>query len=250
MGTVILLSIGIYIFLSIKFVKYIWKVSKKQLYKYLAIPFVIIFPTWDILLGAIIYYPACRFVPKVAIYKTAETEGIYYEGVNNYIYELEKHNNEPLSERTQVGDTSGVLEHGYSYIEAKVTEKKEGYLKRVPITPIWYRCTLLPRDVKRPAFTRTDCQMINMPSSRYVVKVATTKIVCGVKVRIKKIMDNTTGKLLAEYHQVAFKFNLPFFNWLGLYDHPKELVCPQDRVGSMSFGRYEYFDFNVLKPKK
>jgi hypothetical protein len=47
------------------------------LYIVLSIIFVILLPTWDIVLGMLVYFPACLFVPKVAIYETAETEGIY-----------------------------------------------------------------------------------------------------------------------------------------------------------------------------
>jgi len=252
MSVVVFFLIGVYILLSIGFVKLVEKLTnKKRPYKYLAIALCILLPTWDIVLGMIVYFPACLFVPKVAIYETAETEGIYYEGEHNILRTrpLSRHN-EPMSERIRVGLIGGIFQYGYLYGEAKVIEKEFVVYQPVPIAPLYYRCTPLPMDVTRPDFYRTDCHEIDTPASKYTVKVNSTKIGTS-EVNIKKIINRSTGRVMAEYRQLALEFLFPFFSWWYKYDgSPTRITCPWDKQNQYyGISRFSTFEYQVLKPK-
>ncbi|HBA55857.1 MAG TPA: hypothetical protein DCZ04_15750 [Syntrophorhabdus aromaticivorans] len=249
MTVVVLFLVGVYILLSAGFVKLVEKLTnKKRLYKYLAIALCILLPTWDIVLGMIVYFPACLFVPKVAIYETAETEGVYYEGMHDYMYLLPKgREDEPLSERIQVGTISDVFREGYAYAESKVVrEGTERYFEYRPIPPVYYRCTPLPKNPYAPAYEGTNCIAIDQPMSRYMVKVITKTIIQGVETNIKQVIDRSNGKLMAEYRRVVFNHTLPFFNWLypvDNYAQGTQSSCPTKPI-------YYYFEYGILKPIK
>lgn len=90
MGAVVLLVMILYVLLAVGLVLLVRWITPNKLYRWLAVAFVILLPTWDAVLGYMIYYPACLFVSKVAIYETAESESIYYEGANNYVYMFDR----------------------------------------------------------------------------------------------------------------------------------------------------------------
>ena len=244
MGMVIILAILIYIVVSAVITLLIFMKSKRIVYGLLAAIFFILLPTWDVLLGKAVYSIACRYVPKVAIYETVETDGIYYEGMHDYIYELERSNDTPLSERIQVGAISDVFRENYSYAEAKVT-KRHPYIVAdysIAIPPVYYRCTPLPPDPRGPQFQRTNCVVVDQPMSRYVVKASQREFLV-TSIESKKIFDRSQGKLMAEYRQATIEVIFPFFNWLGWDSTGGSLKhCPR---GS----RYYYFEYEVLKPK-
>jgi len=249
---IVLGCMALYIVLSIIFVSFIAvKFTKKPFLTLLAIIFVILLPTWDIVLGMIVYFPACLFVPKVAIYETAETEGIYYEGEHNILRTrpLSRHN-EPMSERIRVGLIGGIFQYGYLYGEAKVIEKEFVVYQPVPIAPLYYRCTPLPGDESESLFRRTDCHEIDTPASKYTVKVNSTKIGTS-EVNIKKIINRSTGRVMAEYRQLALEFLFPFFSWWYKYDgSPTRITCPWDKQNQYyGISRFSTFEYQVLKPK-
>ncbi|OPY74711.1 MAG: hypothetical protein A4E63_00649 [Syntrophorhabdus sp. PtaU1.Bin050] len=243
---IVLGCMALYIVLSIIFVSFIAvKFTKKPFLTLLAIIFVILLPTWDIVLGMIVYFPACLFVSKVAIYETAETEGIYYEGMHDYMYLLSKgREDEPLSERIQVGTISDVFREGYTYAESKIVrERTEKYFEYRPIPPVYYRCTPLPKNPQAPAYEGTNCIAIDQPTSRYMMKV--TEIKAGIGgIQTKKIIDRITGKLMAEYRQAMLEPFFPFFNWLYQADGGGAML---NCFGS---DRYYYFEYEILKPIK
>jgi hypothetical protein len=122
---IILLVMMVYILLSIAFVKFVQRRTTNQTYRRLAVAFVILLPTWDALLGFIVYYPACLFIPKVAIYDTAETDSIYFEGLHNYLYKLERRGRDITDdELIRIGSIDDACHRGYSFAEAKVVEKQ------------------------------------------------------------------------------------------------------------------------------
>ena len=126
--------------------------AQKSIYKWLTVIFVILLPTWDVVLGKIVYYIACRNFAKVAIYETVETDGIYYEGVHDYVSIYESNSKTPLDRRTEVGLLSEVFKENYTYAEAKVT-KRRPYTEidyTQPIPAVYYRCTRLPADPQVP----------------------------------------------------------------------------------------------------
>lgn len=200
-------------------------------------------------MGMIVYFPACLFVPKVAIYETAETDGMYYEGMHDYMRVLPKgHEDEALSERTRVGTISDVFREGYIYAESKVVkERTEKYFEYRSIPPLYYCCTPLPKNPKAPAYEGTDCIVIDQPMSRFMVRVATKTIVQGVETNIKQVIDRSTGKLMAEYHRIVFNPTVPFFNWLYPADHyakgGAQSSCPTKPS-------YYDFEYRVLRPIK
>ena len=242
---------GVYIVLSIAYITSVAvKFPEKPYRTAIAIVLVILLPTWDMVLGAIIYFPSCLFFPKVAIYETAETDGIYYKGEHDYVWELEKHGrNEPVSERTVVGHIDDVFKRGYTYVESRVT-KRGKYGERRSISPVLYRCVPLPRDPDRPAFQRTSCVVVDQPKSLYTVKETVLSLgTAGIS--IKKIYNRSTGKLMAKYRLVSMGYVFPFFAWLGWHGSQGGGVCRpvQKSDGQMGIG-YTGFEYHVLKPKK
>jgi hypothetical protein len=253
MGIVLLPLMMIYFILAGGILILVIKYTKRKLYRYLAVAVLILIPAWDVILGLIIYLPACHFVPKVSIYETAETDGIYYEGMHDYIYELEGGSDSPVSERINVGTISEVFrKENYTYAEAKVTKKRPyaGSEYHQTIPPVYYHCTSLPPDPRAPQFQRMSCVVVDQPQSQYMVKESTFEIFT-VTVNKLQIINRTTGKLMAENHSVSRIKTLPFFNWL--YDPSSG---PPECVTCSDFKRYQkkekghFFEYYVLKPKQ
>jgi len=247
----IVIAIILYGAFALFLVSFVRNHAQKSIYKWLTVIFVILLPTWDVVLGKIVYSIACRYVPKVAIYETAETDGIYYEGMYDYIYELDRIGNEPLSERIQVGTISDVFREKYSYAEAKVT-KRHPYIVAdysIAIPPVYYHCTRLPPDPRRPQFQRMSCVVVDQPMSRYVVK-ETHMSLATTGIYKKKIFNRETGNLMAEYNKVCMAKPLPFFNWLYRGDGIGGGVCCQRGIlNGIAIGNYSDFEYKVLKPK-
>ncbi|OPY73661.1 MAG: hypothetical protein A4E62_00337 [Syntrophorhabdus sp. PtaU1.Bin002] len=237
MSVVVFFLIGVYILLSIGFVKLVGRFTKgKKLYKYLAIAACILLPTWDIVLGMIVYFPACLFVPKVAIYETAETEGIYYEGMHDYIFQPD-HNTEkrPDYDLVSVGWLYEGIKKDFRFVESK-SDQKASFI---------YRCSKSENNLtgKKILADVAICTVVDQPMSRYMVKVTEIKIGTG-GIQTKQIFDRATGKLMALYRQATLDPFFPFFNWLYQADGGgKILNC----FGS---DRYYYFEYEILKPIK
>ena len=245
---IILICIGIYLVLAIAFIAFIAvKFTNRPLYTWLAIAFVILLPTWDVLLGAAVYFPACLFIPKVAIYETAETEGIYYEGKHDYIYEFD--NIRPISEKTRVGTITDFFRKTFTYAESRVTKKKIGWKKYQSIPITYYHCTPLQRDEERPQLGRTNCTVIDKPMSRYMVKTTTIEIGTAELI-FDKIIDRTTGKLMAENRLARLTYSFPFFYWLYEGDGPPQSISCSKRSTLPKTVYYHPFEFDVLKPKQ
>jgi hypothetical protein len=233
----ILFFVVVYIVLAVLFVKLIKKFTKRKLYKWLAVAFVILLPTWDVVLGTVVYYTACRFVPKVAIYETTEADGIYYEGgYNNYIRFLE-------NKGPQVGSAGTDLEKGYKYVESLVTEKHElRNIEKIP--PTIYHCTPFPNEsIVLSRYQANMCTSISNVKSNYLVKIE--KVKTGIsEIRFMKIKNRSTGKLMAEYNEVVIWPQTPFFNWMEWkWWSTKGISCP-------AISRFYDFQYDVLKLKK
>ena len=240
------LFIAVYIVLAILFVIFIIKITRRKFIWWLSVVFVILLPIWDVLLGTAVYYIGCRYIPKVAIYETAETDGIYYEGINNEVYKGELHYNNKIE---QVEKVSGLFfwqgKEEFKYLESKVTKKRSSSSAHdsVKIMPTIYRCVPLPKE--RPDYTPARCFKVEKTENQYVVNVRSIKI--GIaEINLKKIIDHSSGKLMAEYKRVSLWSCFPFFEWLGWRwwsKSPGSKHCPLP-------DKYEYFEFEVLKPKK
>lgn len=234
----ILFFILVYIILAVLFVKLIKKFTKRKLYKWLAVAFVILLPTWDVVLGIIVYPFACKFIPKTAIYETAETEGIYYEGdYKNYVSDS--------SGVTRVGLAHLDLEKGFKYIESLVTKKCINYCATYKNIPsVLYKCIPLPRNPQKPDYLPIQCVHVSGLQSGYLVKVR--KIKLGIsEIHFMRINNRTTGKLMGEYNEVILWPFFPFFDWLKWYDSAgtEVSVCPK-------VSRFYNFQYDVLKLKK
>jgi len=227
------------------------KYTKRKLYRYLAVAVLILIPAWDVILGLIVFLPACLVVPKVAIYETVETDGIYYEGINNYIFDFDKQSPEPFSERIYIGSTRWILKEGYEYAESKVVEEHDLANSKILIDPSYYRCTERFSTKRISAGTvNTNCIEIDLPKSPYMVKVI-TKQVGTTTFQFKKITERATGRVLGEYNQAIYAYAMiPFFNWLYHGDGSLPSVrCPDDERGEFSDGKFNTFEYKVLSPK-
>ena len=251
MSVVVLLVMILYVLLAVGFVLLVRWITPKKLYRWLAVAFVILLPTWDALLGYMIYYPACLFVSKVAVYETAKTDGIYYEGVKEQVYKLDrKYENQTEEELTAVGAITvfGTFARGYSFAESKVVEEYvRTFTEKRPITPVVYRCTYLPEDLSKPERKKRKCFVVKKIQSKYAVKVSTFKL-GPAQINFKKIIEISSGKLMAEYNHVALRSPIgiivPFFSWLDWADG---VGIGQQCPGTE--GEYLDFEFKVLKPR-
>jgi hypothetical protein len=234
----ILFFMVVYIGLAVLFVFVIGKITKRKIFKWLAIVFVILLPIWDVVLGIIVYPFACKFIPKAAIYETAETDGIYYEGdYKNYIFKV--------GDNDEVTLASLDLERGYNYMESAIVKKSINYGHTYQsITPVVYRCVPLPRNTQKPDYLPIHCVPVSNAQSKYLVKVK--KVTMGItEINFMRINNRSTGKLMGEYNEVILWTNFfPFFNWLEWkWWGGKGVSCPAKR-------KYYSFQYDVLKPKQ
>jgi len=245
-----LVAMILYVVLACFLVSNVGKYTKKQIYKWLIVIFVILLPTWDVLLGKIVYSIACRYFAKVAVYETAETDGIYYEGINNYIFDFDKQSTEPFSERIYIGSTRWILKEGYEYTESKVVEEHDLANRQIAIDPSYYRCSERSSEKESmPGTVFTNCVEINKPVSPYLVKVIT--IPAGTaKMYFKKIINRSNGSILGEYNQVVAVKVLPFFYWLYKTNGtPETIRCPVDENSEFPNSKFNTFEYRVLRPK-
>ena len=234
----ILFFMTVYIVLAVVFVFFVWEKTELKIYRWLAVTFVILLPTWDVVLGYVVYYPACLFIPKTAIYETAETEGIYYEGdYKNYIFNFS-------NGVRRVGLDDLDLEKGYKYIESLITKESINDLGGFKnITPIIYRCVPLERDKRTPNFLPVECLPIMKIKSEYSVKVK--KVAFGIsEIHFMKVSNISTSKLMGEYNEIIRYPYFPFFNWVRWYDSVGTGIysCPTK-------SRFYDFQYEVLKLK-
>ena len=243
----IILLIGVYVILAILFVSSIWKHFRKRLYLWLAVAFVILLPTWDAVLGYIVYCTACPFM-KVVIYETAETDGIYYEGEPRtelmsfdvpYLGAMQTIQKIPFSDND--------FGRGYRYVESLITSVGDASRQTPLSPPRSYRCTPLPRDPQIPQARHQQCIPVDEIQSGYAVKTKMLHVARN-ELNFMKIYNRATGQLMAEYRDVtlsAYEF-IPFFGWLkwGPYDRGGHLyVCLEPP-------RLLNFQYEVLNVKK
>ena len=245
----------IYIVLAIIFYNLVCRKTSRKRNRRLALVFVILFPMWDFVLSSIIFYIACPFMPKAAIYETAETDGIYYEVRDRE--SVMKENVGLVNEFNTIHGADLELKRGYSYMEVLVTKETDRYTFRRKYidTPLIYRCT--PPPEMSTAIQRNasyQCNPVDEIRSRYLVKSESHKFLF-VEINQLKIHNRLTGALLAEYRElVRYAFRswtwapIPFFNWLGWGGgnmiHYGGASCPEDPQ------LFDYFQYDVLKVKK
>ena len=241
MGLFFIFLIILYVVLAAIFIRFVRKKTTSKLYRQLAVAFVLLFPSWDVLLGFIVYYPACLFVPKNAIYETAETDGMYYEGdASNFLLILSDGRNFTSNARSD-------HEKGFRYSESLIMQAGDD-LEKHRISPAVYRCEKIPLRPDEFYKTPVDCKPVTNVQSDYLVK--TNVMAMGrAAIGTVHVYNRKTNKLMAEY-RVAQRassvsiLGLPFFNWLRLADGAPEIAsCPEK-------SRFNYFQYDVLKPKR
>jgi hypothetical protein len=244
MTFIFLIFFILYFAFAVFFIRSIWKTSSK-LQRRLVIAFFVLLPSWDMVLGYIIYYAALPFVPKVAVYETAETDGIYYEGDyhNTVLIVKDWEGNEIL-----VGpfDTNDYMK-GYQYVESLVTVIQEGGLgKKVTVSPpVVYRCFPRNKEIGSPSAVYSKCAPVGDIRSRYVVKTKRLKFARN-EMNFLTICNRSTGQLLGEYREVirlGYDF-IPFFIWLDWAEgNPERFSCPEN-------SRLWDFQYDVLKLRR
>lgn len=244
----------LYAVLGILLVWAVWKRTSKKVYRWLAVSLVVLVPTWDVVLSAILFYASCPFVPKAAIYETAETDGIYYEGGYSdsiILYHSEKLEANP---KVYVPSIYNDLAKGYQYFESLVTSvQAEIPGNRVAISPpAVYRCVPMHQDPKVPAETIIQCSPVDRIKSNYLVRLEDYRFLL-VKIGCLSIYNRSTGTVMAEYRHVVFDTYrgwawapIPFFNWLDF----EWSVVKHDGAHCPQKLRHRDFQYDVLKIKK
>ena len=243
---VVLFLVAVYIVLSIVFITFIAvKCTDKPSRTAFAIAFVILLPTWDVLLGLVAYYPARLLVPKTAVYETATANSIYFEGMNNCLLKLERRGRERSdAELMYIPGIDHALAEGFCSAEAKVTEEDTMTAATRSIKPLIYRCTAAPWGQESPDFLPTYCSPVGGVQSRYMTKERALRI--GItQVRLKRIIDLSTKKLMGKSSNVCIeKRAFPFFNWLGWAWWDRGVTC------SPNSERYDRFEYEVVRPER
>ena len=250
-------DVVIYAAIAIIFVKAVHKNTSRKLYTWIAVAFVTLLPTWDVVLSSILFYSSCPFVPKTVIYETAETDGIYYEGDyrNNVI--LTHSRKLEANPKVYIPSTYDDLAKGYKYFESLVTAVQEEIPgTKVAISPsAVYRCVPLHQDLKVPDETIIQCTRAENIRSNYLVRLDVHRFLL-VKIRSLNIYNRSSGAIMAEYRDVIFgRYRgwawgpIPFFNWLDLeWNMVKHggAHCPEHK----RYNQYLDFQYEVLRAKK
>lgn len=232
----ILFFMTIYAAISIAFLVFVRSRTERPLYSVLAAILIVLIPSWDMVLGAIVYFPSCLFFPKVAIYETAETDGIYYEGMHDYFFQRDRYTGKRPETTYDVieGPIDKTIKHGFRFVEGK-SEQRPSFL---------YRChedTWRGRQVAK-------CTVVDEIKSKYLVKYTSMRIGTA-EMRINKIIERSTGKLMAKNRSLIFDYSFPFFYWLYQPDGPPKSISCSRRKPSGT-GIYHPLAFDVLEPKK
>jgi len=242
----------LYIVLASAVVWFVWKHTKSKLYRWLAVAIAILLPSWDAVLATIIYHCGCPFVAKSAIYETAETEGIYYEGgYRDLVHTVQNwHGNQ--FKVIALADKD--FEKGFQYLEALVTETKDTfYGKRAQVSPPEiYRC--IPRiDPKQPSEIFSECKPVKDIRSGFVVKTERKKYGL-ISMDSIKIYNRSTNRLMAEYADISKSPYTgmpyyPFFTWLN-WDNGEYRSGTTKFVSCPPKDEFWNFQYTVLKVRK
>jgi hypothetical protein len=203
----------------------------------------LLLPTWDVLLGFVVYRVAViAGVPSERIYDTVQTEGIYYEGMND---KLINRDNGTIDVCCFLDDS---FKNKFKYVETKITKQSFGHGEKIKIKPVLYRCEPLPKKEPDPNYFPVKCFRIEKLASQYGVIASDFKL--GIsEINTKKIINLSSGKLMAQYrrvvsHSYLITWFIPFFNWLDWWENSTPDICLPE------CGDYYSFEYKVLKPKQ
>lgn len=247
----IILAMALYPVLAVLFVIFVWKRSSRKLYRWLAVALVILLPSWDALLSAVIFHAACPIFPKSEIYETAETEGIYYEGfLRDTVYVGRSWYGREVN---RIGLTTNQdIRHGYQYMEFLITkqhglDEKESTLPH----PTVYRCVEDRKDPKHEWVTHEQCFVVGEIKSQYKVKSEYHKVLL-IGMSFVNIYDRQSGRLIAEYRSIskspyAGAPLYPFFTWLNWHG---DMVQANQAASCPPKSQFLTFQYDVLRVKK
>jgi hypothetical protein len=250
MYLLIILAMLLYPVIAFFFIRFVWKRTSRKLFRRLAIALVILLPSWDAVLSAVIFYAACPFFPKAEIYEMAETEGIYYEGY--FRDKIIIGRNWDGNEVSYVFLADRDFRQGYPYMESLVTLRKSYEDIEMPLSaPMVYRCIEGPKDTKRPWEVFAQCAPVTEIRSQYAVKSEILKFAL-IEMGFIKISDRSTGLLMADYRDISKDSYAgapfyPFFTWLNwhgdMFNANQRESCPEK-------SKFFSFQYEVLKAKK
>jgi hypothetical protein len=247
----IILAMVLYPVLAVLFVRFVWKRSSSKQFRWLAIAFAVLLPSWDAVLSAVVFYAACPFFPKAEVYERAETEGIYYEGfLRDTVYVGKSWYGREVN---RIGlATNQDIKNGYQFMEFLVT-KRHGLDDKVSALPhpTVYRCIEDRKDPKHEWITHEQCFLVEEIKSQYKVKSEYYKILL-IGMSFVNIYDRKTGRLMAEYRSIAKSPYAgapfyPFFTWLNwhgdMFQANQAASCPEK-------SQFLTFQYDVLRVKK
>lgn len=244
MFLIILIFFFLYTAFAIFFIRSTWNTSNR-IQRIIVLGFFILLPSWDYVLGCVLYYTSWPFFPKIAIYETAEVDGIYYEGA--YRNQLICANRLYLGKVEQsyvMIFSRHDLEQGYKYSEALIEKREKCTSQSTVDLPAVYRCIPLSQDPNIPYSIPEQCDPVERILSRHVVKLNSIKV-GSFEMNCIEIRNRTTGILMAEYKEIVRWGYLPFFAWLNWAQEgsPRRYSKP-DKT------RFYDFQYDVLKVKK
>ena len=250
MSVIVLGMMTLYLVIASVAVLVVWRRTSRKLYRWLAVAVAVLLPSWDVLLSTAFFYAACPFLSKTAIYETAETDGIYYEGDHyNKIIMVNVLN----GERARVPLAGLSIDKGYKYSEYLITKRKEGaYGTESSVSPpVVYQCNALARDPQWPWNIPYECIPIKETKSNYAVKSKSIEILL-VAINSVDIYDNANKRVMAEYREIFKRPHaggiFPFFTWLN-WDYG-EFRGGTDPISCPRESQFLTFQYRVLTLKK
>ena len=205
MNFVLEIALYLYILFSIWFVIYVKMNSDKKKGWLRPLIFVLLLPTWDVLIAFIIYIPSALFWSGDAIYEKVKTDTIYYDVYNRKIGVISS-------------TKTSFFYKGVNYVEMRIKEESP-YVPPKGLYRYW-----LDKDKK------LKYKKISEIGARYTIqeKKPIDFVIIPISFEKVDIIDRQENKLTASGKSVLVSylsfFKVPFFNWLRWYDQGKIFI--------------------------
>jgi len=225
---------------AIFFIRSTWNTSNR-IQRIIVLGFFILLPSWDYVLGCVLYYTSWPIFPKIAIYETAEVDGIYYEGAyRSQLICADRHYLGNVTKNYLMVFSRHDFEKGYKYSEALIKKIEKCPAQSIPEVPAVYRCIPLSAPKNNSNYIPQQCDPVEHILSGYAVKLNSFKI-GSFEMNSMEIQNRMTGKLMAEYKESVRWGYFPFFMWLN-WEH-----ATQVRHSKPDETRFYDFQYEVLK---
>jgi len=250
MLVLLLLSPLLYLLFAVVMVRYVWKKTNRKLYRFIAVGFVFLLPSWDALFASVFFYTAGPFVGKSEIYETAETDGIYYEGAyRNRVFIAEDWR---ANQFKVIGSVEKDIEKGYLFSESLVTMVQEDYLGKInTVPPTIFRC-IKRINPDRPSDVFVNCEPVEAIQSGFLVRTERTKFGL-IEIDSIRIYNRATGRLMAEYRDITKLPYIgvpyfPIFTWLN-WDQGEYRSGSKYLISYPPREQFWNFQYEVLKKR-